>query len=41
VTGEIRRTAAVAMVVLTGACGLGLAWFLGDTGAALITWRMD
>jgi hypothetical protein len=40
-TGEIRRTAAAAMIVLTVACALGLAWFLGDTSAALTTWRMD
>ena len=41
VTGAIRRTAAAAMIVLTVACALGFAWFLGDTGAALTTWRMD
>ncbi len=40
-TGDIRRTAAAAMVVLTVACALGLAWFLGDTSAALTAWRMD
>ena len=40
-TGEIRRTAAATMIVLTVACALGLAWFFGDTSAALTTWRMD
>jgi hypothetical protein len=41
VTGELRRTAAAALVVLAVACAAGLAWFLGDTAAALTTWRMD
>jgi hypothetical protein len=41
VTGELRRTAAAASVVLAVACAAGLAWFLGDTAAALTTWRMD
>jgi hypothetical protein len=41
VTGELRRTAAAALIVLTVACALGLAWFLGDTAAAITTWRMD
>jgi hypothetical protein len=40
-TGEIRRAAAATMIVLTVACAFGLAWFLGDTSAALTTWRMD
>ncbi len=40
-TGEIRRAAAATMIVLTVACALGLAWFFGDTSAALTTWRMD
>jgi hypothetical protein len=41
VTGEIRRTAVAAMLVLTVACALGVAWFFWDTSAALTTWRMD
>lgn len=41
VSGQVRRTAATALIVLTVACVLGLAWFLGDTSAALTTWRMD
>lgn len=41
VTGDVRRTAAAALILLAGACALGLAWFLGDTSAALTTWRMD
>ena len=41
VTAEIRRTTAAAMLVLAVACTLGVAWFLGDTSAALSTWRMD
>jgi hypothetical protein len=41
VTGELRRTASAALILLTVACALGLAWFLGDTAAALTAWRMD
>jgi hypothetical protein len=31
----------LAAVVVAAACAAGLWWFLGDTGAALATWRMD
>jgi hypothetical protein len=41
VTGELRRAAAAALVVLAVACAAGLAWFLWDTSQALTTWRMD
>lgn len=41
VTGQLRRAPAAGLLVLAVACTLGLAWFLGDTSAALTTWRMD
>jgi hypothetical protein len=35
------RAAAAALVILAVACGVGLAWFLGDTSQALTAWRLD
>ena len=44
-SGRSRLRRAPAMVLATtvvaAACAAGLAWVIGDTGTALVVWRMD